>query len=44
VNDADVLRRAAEILRERSTKPDGLLLRAFCKLLEEQADLMEVAA
>lgn len=37
MTDAQVLRKAAYVLRKRSRKPDGLWCRAVCRLLEETA-------
>jgi hypothetical protein len=36
-DDADVLEQAAEVIRRRSRRPDGLMARILLKVLEDTA-------
>lgn len=40
-DDAAALRRAAELMRERSRRPRSILLAAICRVLEDQAAKIE---
>jgi hypothetical protein len=44
LDDADTLERAAAILRSRSRKPGGILLAAFCKVLNGEARKLRAEA
>lgn len=41
VGDSVTLRRAAEVLRSRSTKPKGIWLSALCRVLTDTADKID---
>lgn len=41
VTDAEILRRAARILRRESTKPNSFLLNTYCRVLTDKADKLE---
>ncbi len=40
--DAATLRAAAAILQRRSTKPDGIMMRALLRVMRDSADKIEV--
>ncbi len=44
MTDSDILRCAALILKSRSTRPNGLWMRVFCRVLYDTAEKMEVTA
>ncbi|MGH9094161.1 MAG: helix-turn-helix domain-containing protein [Acidimicrobiales bacterium] len=44
MTDAEVLRRAAAILRERSARPDGMAVRVMVKVLTDQADKIQAGS